>query len=113
MSVATFSRRQDVLVIEIQVDRLDAAAAPDLKSALEVEVTDQPRRVILDCSRVGFLDSTGLGVIVSLLKMMAKNGGLAIAGAQPPVARLLKITQLDRVFRMFGSVDEAEAALRG
>jgi anti-sigma B factor antagonist len=113
MSVATFNRRDGVLVIELQADRLDAAAAPGLKSALEVEVADRPRRVILDCRRVGFLDSTGLGVFVSLLKMMGKNGGLAVAGAQPAVARLLKITQLDQVFRMFGSVDEAEAALRG
>jgi anti-sigma B factor antagonist len=69
--------------------------------------------VIVDASRVAFLDSTGLGVFVNLLKMMAPSGVLAIAGAQAPVTRLLSITQLDRVFKLFDDVPQAEAMLGG
>jgi anti-anti-sigma regulatory factor len=47
------------------------------------------------------------------MKMMGQKGGLAIAGAQPAVRRLLQITQLDKVFRLYDNKGAAEAALRG
>ena len=113
MSVASFERRNHLLLVSIETERLDAAAAPAFRSLLEGPMTDQPSRVIVDASRITFLDSTGLGVFVTLLKMMGPSGVLAIAGAQAPVARLLSITQLDRVFRLFDDVQQAEAAIRG
>ena len=108
-----FEERAGILHIRIADSRLDAAAAPALKAALEANVTGSPRRVIVDMEAVQFLDSTGLGVLVSLMKMMGQNGGLAIAGAQPAVRRLLQITQLDKVFRLYVDKGAAEAALRG
>jgi anti-sigma B factor antagonist len=100
-------------VITFDEGRLDAAAAPAFKSALETNVTGQPTRVAVDLSAVEFLDSTGLGTLVSLLKMMGERGILALAGPRPAVRRLLQVTQLDRVFRLFDSLPEAEAGLRG
>jgi anti-sigma B factor antagonist len=108
-----FEQSGGILTIRITENRLDAAAAPAFKAALEANVTGSPRRVIVDMEAVQFLDSTGLGVLVSLMKLMAQNGGLAIAGAQPAVRRLLQITQLDKVFRLFESREAAETALRG
>ncbi len=100
------------MIVTVDTDRLDAAAAPAFKKALEAHVTGQPRRVVIDASQIQFLDSTGLGVFVSLLKMMGEPGILAIVGAQPAVRRLLQITQLDRIFRLFDTLSDAEAALR-
>jgi anti-sigma B factor antagonist len=108
-----FEDRGGILSITITESRLDAAAAPAFKAALQSNVTGSPRRVIVDMEAVQFLDSTGLGVLVSLMKMMGQKGGLAIAGAQPAVRRLLQITQLDHVFRLFENKTAAEAALRG
>lgn len=108
-----FDQRDDMLVIRFRAARLDAEEAPSFKAAIEERVQGQPSRAILDASELEFLDSTGLGAIVSLLKRMGPSGALAIVGAQPAVKRLLQITQLDRVFRMFDTVQDAEAALRG
>lgn len=113
MSVTRIERRKKLLLVEVTTERLDAAAAPVFKAALEGATTDRPRQVIVDVSRVAFLDSTGLGVFVNLLKMMGAEGVLAVAGAQAAVRRLLSITQLDRVFRLFDTVEEAEATLGG
>jgi anti-anti-sigma regulatory factor len=48
-----------------------------------------------------------------MLKMMDQPGVLAITGAGPAVRRLLQITQLDQVFRLFDSPEQAQAALGG
>jgi anti-sigma B factor antagonist len=106
-----FVDRNGILVVTVEVERLDAAAAPLFKKELIDNVEDQPRRVILDVSGVQFLDSTGLGVFVSLLKMMGSSGVIGIVGAQPPVRRLLQITQLDRIFRTFDTLNDADAIL--
>ena len=70
------------------------------------------RRIVLDLSGVEFLDSTGLGTMVSLMKALGPEGDLALAGAQAPVRKLLTLTRLDRVFRLHETPDDAERALR-
>ncbi|HEV2080564.1 MAG TPA: STAS domain-containing protein [Allosphingosinicella sp.] len=107
-----FEDQDGIVVVRIGTERLDAAAAPAFKKALQENITDQPHLVILDVSSVQFLDSTGLGVFVSLLKMMGVPGVIGIVGAQAAVRRLLQITQLDRIFRLFDNISDATAALR-
>ncbi|AOF94729.1 STAS domain-containing protein [Sphingobium sp. RAC03] len=102
----------DLAIIEVEADRLDAVAAPAFKAALQAHIDGTVRKVLLDLRRVGFMDSTGLGVLVSLLKMLGKDGSLAVAGAQPSVRRLFELTRLDTVFRLTDGVEEGKAALR-
>jgi anti-sigma B factor antagonist len=108
-----FEQQDDILEIRADQERIDAAAAPAFKSALQANVPADTRRVLVDLSAVKFVDSTGLGVFVSLLKMMGKEGKLAITGAQPPVLRLFQLTGMNRVFRLLDTPDEARAALKG
>ncbi len=103
----------DITVIDVDVDRLDAAAAPAVKTRLQTRMHGSARKVVLNLERVAFMDSTGLGVLVSLVKMLGKDGAIAVAGVQPPVRRLFELTRLDTVFRMTGGVEEGRAALRG
>lgn len=108
-----FEKQGEVLEIVADQERIDAAAAPAFKSALQENVPADTRRVLVDLSAVKFVDSTGLGVFVSLLKMMGKDGKLAIVGAQPPVLRLFELTGMNRVFRLLGTREEALSALSG
>lgn len=107
----TFNKVGDLLVIDIGQKRLDAAEAPRFKQALAENVTGNPSRVVIDLGEVDFIDSTGLGTLVSLLKMMGPDGTLGVAGAGPSVRRLLAITRLDSIFSLFDSREEALAAL--
>ncbi|OAN56545.1 STAS domain-containing protein [Sphingobium sp. TCM1] len=102
----------DLAIIEVGAERLDAAAAPAFKADLQAHIDGAARKVLLDLRRVSFMDSTGLGVLVSLLKMLGKDGALAVAGAQPSVRRLFELTRLDTVFRLTDGVEEGKAALR-
>ncbi len=86
--------------------RLDAASAPVLQAALKAALAEDETRLLIDLSAVEFLDSTGLGILVGALKAARKVGGdLRLASPSPPVARLLRLTTLDRVFRVLESAE--------
>ena len=97
--------------IRIDLPRLDAAVAPDAKRLFAAQMDGQPTRLLLDMTNVSFVDSTGLGVLVSLLKMMGQQGRVAVAGAQPAVQRLFEMTQLNRLFQLHLTVAQAREAL--
>ena len=100
-------------ILEITIDhpRLDAAAAPAFREELMGRFEDQPERVLLDLSHVEFIDSTGLGVLVSMLKRMGANGRIAVVGVAPAVQRLFQITRLDTLFLQCDSTAAAHDAL--
>lgn len=101
----------EILEVVIDHPRLDAAAAPSLRQELASRFEHRPERVILDLSNVQFIDSTGLGVLVSMLKQMGTKGRIVIVGASPAVQRLLQITRLDSLFVQCDSMSAAHDAL--
>ncbi|HRJ51735.1 MAG TPA: STAS domain-containing protein [Candidatus Thiothrix moscowensis] len=94
-------------IATIEEARMDAAVAPELKNHIAQLLTDGKTRIVLDISAVTFMDSSSLGALVSLLKMVGNRGDLVIAGAKGIVADLFKLTRMDRVFRMAADVDAA------
>lgn len=99
------------LVIEIDSDRVDAALAPSLKSYGEEVISKNPNKnIILDLSKVSLMDSSGLGVLVSLLKKMAGMYEIRIYGAQEVVKNIMHITRMDKVFKSFDDLEQALAA---
>jgi len=105
------TNESDILQISVQHPRLDAAASPAFRQEVAGRFEGQPERVLLDLRQVEFIDSTGLGVLVSLLKQMGPGGKVAVAGANAAVRRLFQITRLDSLFLLCDSTDEAHAAL--
>lgn len=95
------------LIIEPGLSRLDASVAPGLKEQVSAVLPGAPTRVVIDLSGVSFVDSSGLGALVALLKRVGPTGSLVLAGVQPPVAKLLALTRLDRVFEVQPSVRAA------
>ncbi len=70
--------------------------------------------LIVDMSRLGFMDSTGLSVLIDMYKRLEKRGGtLALAAPQPIVAKVLTISGLDRVLNVHASVAQAVAISPG
>ncbi len=100
-----------VLVAKTSETRVDARLASEFKQRLlELVATGHPL-IALDLSAVDFLDSSGLGAIVSARKQLNGKGDLVIVGAKPAVTNLFRLTRMDKVFRMYGGAAEAVAAL--
>ena len=91
---------------------IDIASAPRLRERLITLITEGRTRIVLDLSGVDFLDSTGLGVIVGVLKRARTMGGdLALVCPNQSVRRVFEITALDRTMPLADSVDGALAGI--
>jgi anti-sigma B factor antagonist len=67
--------------------------------------------VVVDLSGVRFIDSSGIGILVTAHRRAPE--AFAVAGAVEAVRRALELTRTDRILRLFDSVDEAVAAMKG
>ena len=103
----------DVMVAAIREPQIDAHTAPALTQLLEAEIDKGQPRVVVDMSEVSFLDSSGLGALIRLLKHLPADGNLALCGCRPPILELLKLTRLDRILMAYPSCGEAIDSFRG
>ena len=99
------------IVLQVLDPRLGADKAVAFKDAVGRHLDGSLASVVLDLSKVVFIDSSGLGAILSVLKRMPKGCELIICGTTDPVTSMFKLTRLDRVFTMRKSVDEAVSTL--
>lgn len=99
------------IVVEVLERRLGADKAVGLKEAVARYLDGRAAPIILDLSMVEFIDSTGLGAILSILKRMPKGCELVVCGATDSVTTMFRLTRLDRIFTMRKNVDEAVSTL--
>ena len=101
----------DVLVVLPREKRIDASVSTGFKGKMVDWINQGNKRIVLDLSQVDFIDSSGLGAIVSSLKTLGSDGDLVICGIRETVMGLFKITRMNRVFQIFTNESEAIEAL--
>jgi anti-sigma B factor antagonist len=88
----------DIAYIKVIIERLDAARCVSFKEEVKEVVSKGGHSIVLDFSRVKFMDSSGLGAVVSVLKMLTGERELILCGIKGMVLDLFKLTRMDRVF---------------
>lgn len=102
-------REQGTSAVVTPAGELDHHTAELLREPLEECLAKGRARLVIDCSRLEFCDSTGLNVLLGArLKAEAVGGGVHLVGMRPVVARVFEITGAEAVFTMH---DTLEAAL--
>ncbi len=101
----------NVLIAKVLDGRIAADITPRLKWCLGEYINSGNRCIVLDLAAVTFIDASGLGALVSILKTMGSDGDLVISGARATVAGMFKLTRMDKVFRMYDSAEAAVTAL--
>lgn len=101
----------DAQVVRVGEDRIDAAVAIQFKERMRDLSCGRTGRVILDLSRVGFVDSSGLGAIVAVMKFLAPAAKLELAALTPTVSKVFRMTRMDSVFAIHATAPPAEAGL--
>ena len=120
MNIAPFNVEEESLDGGIAVfaitGELDQATAEDLRSPLLASVERGVSSILIDLTGCGFIDSTGLGVIVEAWKAMEERDGdgavLSICCPEPEVRRLLEVTGLDQAIAIRDTREEALEPLR-
>jgi anti-sigma B factor antagonist len=89
---------------------LDLATAPSVRAALVEAATHGKHDLVVDLTKLEFLDSTGLGALIGAHRRAIEHGGtVRLAVGQGPILRLLAITGLIGVFPTYGTLEEALA----
>lgn len=100
-----------VVLIEVKEERLDAHNSGNLKTQMLSLFEDGKHDLVIDLKEVRFVDSSGLGALVSGFKnASARNGNLKLCGLQPQVKSMFELTRLHRVFEIFSTAEEALAS---
>jgi anti-sigma B factor antagonist len=82
----------------------------ELKTLIQDGLDRGERKFLIDCSQTGYIDSSGLGVLVSLAKRVRELGGeLRIAGLNEDLRSLFELTKLDSLFQISPTAEEALA----
>ena len=104
------TKANDMAAVVALKGRLDLLSAPALKAQLAAAVTATPHLVI-DLGDVSFIDSSGLGALISGLRSARGAGGdLRIAKPSDQARTILELTTLDRVLQPYPTLEEALAA---
>lgn len=88
----------DTLIARIHATRIDAAAAIRFKDRMREVLQVASPRVVLDLSRVDFLDSSDLGAVVAVKKLAGPGRNLELAALTPTVQKVFRLTRMDQVF---------------
>jgi len=97
----------DVTVIDVE-GQLIVGNRQELKQKVLEELENGARKFLIDFSNTGYIDSSGLGVLVSLSKKIREQGGeLRLANLNEDLRTLFELTKLDTLFHIASSREEA------
>lgn len=90
---------------------IDLHVSPEMRASLRAIIDEKPKRLVVDLSRVPYVDSSGIAVLIGAMQSLELDGGVfLLAGAQETVQTILESAKLDKYFRLFPSVEAALAA---
>jgi anti-sigma B factor antagonist len=112
MEIKARNASADVLVIELREEHLDASNVREFREAMQLLIKNQ-RRVICDLEGVKFVDSSGLGALISVQRMInAAQGKFALCAMSVTVRALFDLMRMNRVFQIHVTCDEAVLAYK-
>lgn len=96
----TITKQGDVSIVDID-GQLIVGNRQDLKQKMLEELEGGARKLLVDFSKTGYIDSSGLGVLVSLSKKIREQGGeLRLAALNDDLRTLFELTKLDTLFQI-------------
>lgn len=99
---------QDIIVVRFDnVNRFNALIAEPVKEQLKEYFNKPKTKLILNLENIDFVDSTGFGVFLSIMKTANNNYGFfKICNINAEVMELFKLLQLHNVFEIYGSLED-------
>lgn len=105
--IKNYKSKEGVSVIEVTVSSLDASNTDAFKDAVK-PLMQEGDRIALDMKMLDFMDSSGLGSLVWMLRESEKNqGAIRLACVTRPIQTLLEMVRMHRIFQIHPSVSDA------
>ena len=103
----TLETTQERQILTLHATRIDAAGAIAFKDDVLAVLDARSKGFILDLSQIEFIDSSGLGAIVSILKSRPSTMTMTLVGLSSGVERVFRLTRMDRVFDIQPNIKDA------
>ena len=97
----------DVVHIQMSTPRIDSRNAHEFKHEIYKLIDSGQKNLLISLRSVEFIDSSGLGAIVSSLVSMGRRGEIVLCEPHDAVSDLFKLTRVNRLFRIFEEENEA------
>jgi anti-sigma B factor antagonist len=105
------TERYEAIVIELKGNVLGGPEANEYSDTIKKFLSEGKKNIVIDLGEVKFMNSSGLGMLISGLTTVNKeNGKLKLANVEEKIHSLLVITKLVTIFESYASVDEALAS---
>eukprot|EP00494_Astrolonche_serrata_P005878 UN05895 len=99
--------RDSVVILEIQGE-IDLYNAPEIKDAIQRLIDEQKYNIIINLEKVSYIDSSGIGALISSLSNLKKyQGSLKIINVYASVKKVFELTKLTSFFEIYDSEDKA------
>ena len=108
-SVTVTAEWRDRSVVLAVSGEIDMVTAPRLQKEMSAALEQQPDRLVVDLTEVGFFDSAGLSALVAAYQQAGKQSSVRVVASNGATVRPLQLTALDRKILVYGSVDDALA----
>jgi len=106
-------KRDKIDIITFTVDRINALIADDLRSEIGKVFENANSKVIIDLKGVQYIDSTGFGCFLSVMRSARNNYGiLRFANPEPDVMKVFRTLNLHTLFEIYDNVDECLRSMR-
>ncbi|MCJ8329990.1 MAG: STAS domain-containing protein [Lentisphaeria bacterium] len=98
---------QGICIVNIDIDRLDASNADDFKQEMKA-IIEQSKDFIFDLRSLDFIDSTGLGAILTCLRRVTqKSGELKVCNVHKTILTLFELVRFHRIVEIHETVEDA------
>ena len=109
MAFTTSKHPSGVLIVEVE-GQLILGNRQELKATIQQALDNGERKLLVDFAKTGYIDSSGLGALVSISKKVREQGGeLRLSGLNEDLRSLFELTKLDTLFAIADSSAQALA----
>jgi anti-sigma B factor antagonist len=105
------NKKGEIQVVKPGNSRIDSAFAMQFKNELLDIFKEGKNTIVIDLSEVDFIDSSGLGALVSSRKTLGHQGEIALCAVKDRVKTLFDITRMNKVFKIYETEEDAVTSL--
>lgn len=105
------NHQDGVIVVRPDLKRIDASVATEFKSRLLELIDKGDEKIVINLSEVDFIDSSGLGVLVLVLRKLGPEGKIRLCKVNDSVKSIFELTRLNEVFNIHKTVEGAVEGL--
>lgn len=100
-------KENGIWILRFLEDRFDSMSVSDFKEKISEGVGSGDNKILLNLENVDFVDSSGLAALVYCFKIVGSGGKFGICQPKETVMSMLKLTRMDRVFRIYENEEQA------